>query len=80
MKMTGQEMGKDKITSFVRKAGLCNFKSSLKCIFSSLCEKKGFLTCCCLKKNCFPEAHIKITVVIIVLSVLNVKATKFFLH
>lgn len=43
MKMTGQEMGKDKITSFVRKAGLCNFKSSLKCIFSSLCEKKAFL-------------------------------------
>lgn len=43
MKMTGQEMGKDKITSFVRKAGLCNFKSSLKCILSSLCEKKAFL-------------------------------------
>lgn len=60
MKMTGQEMGKDKITSFVRKAGLCNFKSSLKCIFSSLCEKKGFLTCCCLKKIASQKLTLKL--------------------
>lgn len=81
VKMTGQEMDKDKITSCVTRLAYVSSKSSLKYILSSLCKKKKRLSYLLLsEKNCFPEAHIKITVVMIVLPILNVKAIKFFLH